>query len=173
MDIYIYIPPTLSIVLIVFFRVYAGYFEYAIKKWARGRAGWDNSELVQLLQRIALDCAVQSNFINSMILAGTSIVLLLARGKAEAFLIITSILYIVVLISLLLWIVRFDPGDLVTSGSRVVNESRLVQNAQGQRYYEQTPVTKRTIKKATWLDWIIVCMNILVITAIAVTENSK
>ncbi len=170
-DIYAYIPPSLSILLIVSFRLFSGYYERAIEKWARSDPGWNKPEVVGIIKRIALDCAVQFNFASSMILAGSSILVLLSTEKAQAFLIITLILYIVAVISLIFVVARYDTGELVEQRTKTVQRIRYLQPLGQVAGNYTVPVTKKKIKRATWLDCTIVSVNILVIVAIVITQH--
>ena len=111
---YLYLPAALSIAFVLFFRVYASYFENRFKNMLD--TGSLDEKTKEKIHDIALDCAVQYNFLSAVVLVIVSLIVLLATSNLHGVIAVIAVVMLVLFLVILLWIVQRDPGELTKRG---------------------------------------------------------
>lgn len=122
-----FIPLVTSVVLWFLFPVYKGNLEQKAVIWLHTHQG--DAQTDDSIKSLAVDCAIEANFLNAMVVAAFSVFpLLLDNANASSgapkltsslipYIIVFIVLFIVIL-RMLGWIIGLRGGDLATHANR-------------------------------------------------------
>lgn len=108
-----YLPPVISIYLVLFSRLAGRYLESLVRGINTNNQALEQSKPV--IEAVALDWGERLGFLNSMIVALFSILSISSLSYDWA--ILTLILVILLFIPILIWLIPLRAGDLVTMRS--------------------------------------------------------
>lgn len=146
-DIYAYLPSIMSLAIIVMFRVYENYFKGLFGSWVK-----DKMNLIpdtELVENIALDCAMRASFVSAMLGLFASVLVLGSSGDMQGQVSAAALIVVVLFTGFLLWLAYQEPGSLKTDDVGWL--------------YRRLRIS---LKSGTVIDLILVVLNLAVIAAI-------